>query len=428
VVPFFYPFYFHNAEFITIDGKPIFEDVHYDVVKVLGKEPCQDLNRLPEEYRTPLFARILAEHSGQDCEELVKEPGRPFSRLAYNTFVRNPERTLMSLLFNYTKFKVSHDVLDAINMDVMQKEAKTSEILESSLYDPFLRSAYSIILRKLLKRLTVPSIYYKECGGDLKCTALMILSNVELGRIRDGVEIPEDVEVPCESRFSHVAGIRFKALERCVKEGKQFELSLLLDLLSAPEGGAEDRAWDLLPQTGFAYDLVVDLLSHEDETVRLKAWLRSYRFLPVDTLRERARYFVRLLFSTYMKVYVAWEFLPTLAKMGVIPREYLVELLMLEHEFYRTLAWSEVAGNVMGAEEVRDYVEYHLPLLRLQREDHRLKMWSLLPKLINLLPKDVVRDNLSYFVELLRSEDEEVREGAWKLMPALTQVIPIILD
>jgi len=308
------------------------------------------------------------------------------------------------------------------------KEAKTSEILESSLYDPFLRSAYSIILRKLLKRLTVPSIYYKECGGDLKCTALMILSNVELGRIRDGVEIPEDVEVPCESRFSHVAGMRFKALERCVKEGKQFELSLLLDLLSAPKGEQRTGLGTYSRRPGSHTTSSWTSLSHEDETVRLKAWLRSYRFLPVDTLRERARYFVRLLFSTYMKVYVAWEFLPTLAKMGVIPREYLVELLMLEHEFYRTLAWSEVAGNVMGAEEVRDYVEYHLPLLRLQREDHRLKMWSLLPKLINLLPKDVVRDNLSYFVELLRSEDEEVREGAWKLMPALTQVIPIILD
>ncbi|ACP34870.1 hypothetical protein LS215_0810 [Sulfolobus islandicus L.S.2.15] len=240
------------------------------------------------------------------------------------------------------------------------------------------------------------------------CIALTILSEEHLDKIyENSIELPENVNIPCDFRFSEVAEIRLRSVEQCVKEGKKVELSLLLDLLSVGNVNIRERAWDLLPTNKIARDLTVDLLAHEDHSVRFTAWSRNYNVLPNEILKDRIRYFIRLLISHYYIALEAWNLLPKLAKL--IPKDYLIELLKFDDEYYRALAWWKIADRVLSTDEVKEYLTYYIALLKSERENHRLWMWKLVPKFIKISDKKEIMNNLNYFLELLKSEDEDIR-------------------
>ncbi|WP_016732672.1 hypothetical protein [Saccharolobus islandicus] len=416
VLPSFYPWH----KYVWIDGKSIFDKVYQDVLKALNKNPCNEVNEVPEEYKTPLFARMLAESSPDGCKKLLEEPGRTFVKFVYRTLLRSYKKTLIPLLFEYVELKVNEDLLNAVNMRMFFEKARKSKFIEESLRDPFLRSAYRIILLKYSRR--IPLAFYNVCNDDLMCMALKILSEEYLGKIyENSIELPENVNIPCDFRFSEVAEIRLRAIEQCVKEGKKVELSLLLDLLSVSNVNIRERAWDLLPNSKIAREVTIDLLAHEDYSVRFTAWSRNYNVLPSEVLKERIRYFIRLLVSHYSIALEAWDVLPKLAKL--IPKDYLIELLKFDDEYYRALAWWKIAGRVLSIDEVKEYLPYYIVLLKSERENHRLWMWKLVPKFIKISDKKEITDNLNYFLELLKSEHEDIRIEAWRLVPKFMGIL-----
>jgi len=99
--------------------------------------------------------------------------------------------------------------------------------------------------------------------------------------------------------------------------------------------------------------------------------------------------------------------LPKLAKL--ILKDYLIELLKFDDEYYRALALWKIAGRVLSTDEVKEYLTYYIALLKSERENHRLWMWKLVPIFIKISDKKEIMNNLNYFLELLKSEDEDIR-------------------